>query len=222
MKYGYARVSSVDQNLERQLATLQDKYQVDEIFDEKVSGKNTQDRAVFNEMMDKLQEGDTLVVSEMSRLGRSLKDLVSIMETLHKRGVHLIIDKENFDTNTASGRMMMQISGAFAEYERAIMLERQKEGIQIAKQQGRYKGRPCTKRDEDNINVVCQGVINNKLTISKAASQIINLNSDGSVKSVGVSIPTFYKIFRNWCSDNKIKRIDYLQVEGEEDTEDGE
>lgn len=216
MKVGYARVSTLDQNLDRQIEVLQNKYGVDKLYTDKISGKDT-DREQFQIMMQELKEGDTLIVKELSRIGRSLRDLLNIIDSLDKKHIKLIIDKENIDTESASGRMMFHISAAFAEYERAIMLERQREGIAIAKREGKYKGRPPVERDQDNIRMVCEAHIAGKMPVDKAAASILNLNvtdkkTGQKTTTVGVTIPTFYKIFRQYMIENNIKKVGYQHL----------
>lgn len=135
----YMRVSTIEQHLDRQKAALE-KYQIDKWFSEKVSGKNT-DRPEFQKMMQYLREGDTLYVADFSRLARSSKDLFAIADELEARGINLVSDKEKLDTNTAYGKFMFTMIGAMAEFERSIMLERQRDGIEQAKVRGVYKGR---------------------------------------------------------------------------------
>lgn len=135
----YMRVSTVEQHLDRQKEALE-KYQIDKWFSEKVSGKNT-DRPEFQKMMQYLREGDTLYVADFSRLARSSKDLFAIADELEARGINLVSDKEKLDTNTAYGKFMFTMIGAMAEFERSIMLERQRDGIEQAKVRGVYKGR---------------------------------------------------------------------------------
>ena len=135
----YLRVSTVEQHLDRQRAALE-KYQIDKWFEEKLSGKNT-DRPEFQKMLQYLREGDTLYVADFSRLARSSKDLFAIADELEARGINLVSDKEKLDTNTAYGKFMFTMIGSMAEFERSIMLERQRDGIEQAKMRGVYKGR---------------------------------------------------------------------------------
>lgn len=135
----YLRVSTVEQHLDRQRAALE-KYQIDKWFEEKLSGKNT-DRPEFQKMLQYLREGDTLYVADFSRLARSSKDLFAIAYELEVRGINLVSDKEKLDTNTAYGKFMFTMIGAMAEFERSIMLERQRDGIEQAKMKGVYRGR---------------------------------------------------------------------------------
>lgn len=113
---------------------------VEKTFLDKISGKNT-DRPQFTEMLSFLREGDTLYVESFSRLSRSTKDLLNTVSVLSARGVQLVSDKEKVDTNTPQGRFMLTVFAALSELERENILERQREGIEIAKSEGKYKGR---------------------------------------------------------------------------------
>ncbi len=140
MKIGYVRVSTLEQNEERQKIELTEKADVEKIFMDKLSGKDT-NRPGLQAMLDFVREGDTLFVSEFSRLARSTKDLLDIVTKLKEKKVELISLKENFDTNTPAGELAMTLFAAIATFERKIMLERQREGIALAKAKGKYKGR---------------------------------------------------------------------------------
>lgn len=143
---GYVRVSTVEQNDERQKEALE-KYNIDKWFEEKVSGKDTK-RKKLQAMLDYCREGDTIYVHDFSRLARSTKDLLSIVELLEEKNVHLVSNKENMDTSTATGKLMLTMIAAIAEFERSNLLERQREGIAIAKRKGKYKGGQVKKIDE--------------------------------------------------------------------------
>ena len=140
MNVAYVRVSTVEQNEARQLEALE-KYNIEKWYTEKVSGKNTTDRPELNNMLDFVREGDTVFIHDFSRLARSTKDLLDIVEYLNGKGVHLVSNKENLDTSTPQGKLMFTMFAAFYEFERTNMLERQAEGIRVAKEQGKYKGR---------------------------------------------------------------------------------
>lgn len=140
MNIAYVRVSTVEQNEQRQLEGLK-KYNIDKWFTEKVSAKDT-NRPQLKLMIDFAREGDTIYIWDFSRLARSTKDLLEIVETLNNKGVHLKSVKENLDTSTPTGKLMLTMIGAINEFERMNMLERQREGIAIAKAEGKYKGRP--------------------------------------------------------------------------------
>lgn len=139
MKVGYVRVSTTEQNPARQ-DELMKSYGVDKVYSEKLSGKNT-NRPQFKEMMDFLREGDTLYVESFSRLSRSTRDLLDTVNTLGEKGVCLVSDKEKIDTTTPQGRLVMTVFAAIYQFERENTLERQREGIAIAKREGKYKGR---------------------------------------------------------------------------------
>lgn len=139
MRVGYVRVSTAEQNPARQVELMKS-LGVEKVFLDKISGKNT-DRPQFNEMLSFLREGDTLYVESFSRLSRSTRDLLGTVSVLSGRGVQLVSDKEKVDTNTPQGRFMLTVFAALSELERENILERQREGIEIAKAKGKYKGR---------------------------------------------------------------------------------
>ena len=138
-KIAYVRVSTAEQNEARQLEALKP-YEIEKIFLEKASAKDTH-RPKLQEMLDFVREDDTVYVKDFSRLARSTKDLLSLVELLDKKGVKLISLKENIDSKTTTGRLMLTMIGAIYEFERMNLLERQREGIVIAKLAGKYKGR---------------------------------------------------------------------------------
>lgn len=145
MKIFYLRVSTEDQNLARQQKLARENG-AEKIFEEKLSGKNT-DRLEFKKMMEFCREGDEVHVESISRLARSTKDLLNIVDTLSNKGVEFISYKENIDTKTPQGRFVLTIFAALAELEREQTLQRQREGIEIAKMEGKYKGRTRIKVD---------------------------------------------------------------------------
>lgn len=147
MNIAYVRVSTVEQNEARQLEALE-KYNIDKWFTEKVSAKDT-NRPQLQAMLDFAREGDTVYIHEFSRLARSTKDLLEIVEELNNKGVQLVSNKENLDTSTPTGKLMLTMIGAIAEFERQQILERQKEGIAIAKKEGKFKGRQVKAIDEE-------------------------------------------------------------------------
>jgi DNA invertase Pin-like site-specific DNA recombinase len=137
---GYIRVSSTLQNTERQL----DGVAVDRIFEDRLSGKNTE-RPRLQEMLAYVRHGDTVMVHSLDRLARNLDDLRSLVDDMTEKGVTVTFVKENLtfapgDNNPLS-KLMLSMMGAFAEFERALILERQREGIAIARQKNTYKGR---------------------------------------------------------------------------------
>lgn len=146
-KVGYIRVSAIDQNTERQEVALKE-LNINKIFTEKLSGKNT-NRPELHRMLDYVREGDTLYIESISRLARSTKDLLSLVQVLQEKGVDLVSLKENIDTTTPQGRFILTIFGALSELERENILQRQREGIEIAKQNGKVLGRPIIESPKD-------------------------------------------------------------------------
>lgn len=142
MNIAYVRVSSVEQNEARQVEGLK-KHNIEKWFIEKVSAKDT-NRPQLKAMLDFAREGDTIFIHDFSRIARSTKDLLDIVEQLKAKGVNLVSNKENIDTSTPTGKLMLTMIGAINEFERANLLERQREGIAVAKREGRYKGRKAT------------------------------------------------------------------------------
>ncbi len=139
MKIAYVRVSTVEQNEARQREALKARG-IDKWFIEKVSAKDA-NRPELKKMLDFCREDDTIYIHDFSRIARSVKDLLNIVEFLEKKGCHLVSDHENIDTSTPTGRLMLTMIGAINEFERTNLLERQREGIAIAVREGRYKGR---------------------------------------------------------------------------------
>ncbi len=149
MKFGYMRVSTADQNLDRQKFQLEE-FGCDRIFFEKVTGTK-RERSELNQMIDYLRQNDTVVVTDLTRLSRSTQDLIEITELISNKGAHLKSLKEAWlDTTTAHGKMLFTIFAGIAQFERDLISERTKEGIEAAKKRGRYPGRP--KIDDEKIN----------------------------------------------------------------------
>ncbi|MGE4214303.1 MAG: recombinase family protein [Anaerotignaceae bacterium] len=139
MKIGYIRVSTQEQNTLRQ-EVLMKELGVDEIFLDKASGKNY-DRPELKRMLEFVRNGDTVICESISRFARNTKDLLWLIEKLNSKGVVFISKKEAIDTNTPTGKFMLTVFGAVAELEREYILQRQREGIEVAKKQGKYVGR---------------------------------------------------------------------------------
>lgn len=139
MKIGYIRVSSEEQNTIRQEALMRE-LDVDEVYIDRMSGKNA-NRPELQRMMEYVRHGDTVIVSEISRFARNTRDLLELVELLTKKGVEFVSKKEAIDTTTPTGKFMLTVFGAVAELEREYILQRQREGITIAKAQGKYTGR---------------------------------------------------------------------------------
>lgn len=185
MRIGYVRVSTVEQNEERQIEGLS-KHGIEKWYTEKVSGKNT-NRPELQKMLSEAKSGDVIYVHDFSRLARSTKDLLDIVENLNGRGIHVVSNKENIDTNTNSGKLMLTMFAAIYEFERTNMLERQAEGIEIAKREGKYKN--CGRKKIDTPNNF---------------DNLVRQYVDGSITKVqlaillNVSRPTLDRILRDY------------------------
>lgn len=182
MKVGYIRISTREQNTARQDLLMQE-LEVERVFTDKVSGKN-QERPELHRMLDFVREGDSLTVESISRFARNTRDLLDLTATLDAKGVQFISKKESIDTNTPAGKFMLAVFGALAELERDNILERQAEGIAIAKTEGRMNGRP--KKAVDTFESVYLEVKAGKLSATAAAKQI------------GVSRSTWYRKAREY------------------------
>ena len=182
----YVRVSTVEQNESRQREVLE-KYKIDKWFVEKASGKDL-NRPKLQEMLEYVREDDTVYVEEFSRLGRSTADLLATVQKIEDAGAKFVSTKENFDTSTPTGRLQMTMMAAIAEFERAMILERQREGIAIAKLEGKYKGRKA-------VSVPDIGVYYDKY-----------MRRDGTKTSIaaeiGVSRTTLDKLFKQYEKEN--------------------
>ena len=188
MKIAYVRVSTIDQNEQRQMLSLQS-YNIEKWYVEKVSAKDT-NRPKLNEMIDFARSGDYIYIDDFSRLARSTKDLLNIVDILQRKKIILISHKENIDTSTANGKLMLTLIGAINEFERQNNLERQREGISIAKSQGKYKGRKPIKIDNENFDILHSKYLRRELTKVEFA------------KSLNISRPTLDKFILSKKSVN--------------------
>lgn len=146
MKIAYVRVSTIEQNEARQVEALK-KYGIEKYFSEKLSAKDT-NRPQLQQMLEFAREGDTIYIHDFSRLARNVRDLLELVEIFNKKGIVLISDKENIDTSTPTGKLLLSVIAAIGEFERTNLLERQREGIAIAKRNGVYSGRKPFKSDK--------------------------------------------------------------------------
>ena len=146
MKIGYIRISSTDQNTARQEVLMRE-LGVDNVFIDRLSGKNT-NRPELLRMMNFVREGDTVIVESISRFARNTRDLLELVEKLTEKNVEFVSKKEAIDTTTPTGKFMLTVFGAVAELEREYILQRQREGIAVAKENGVYKGRKPIERPE--------------------------------------------------------------------------
>lgn len=168
MNIAYVRVSTEEQNEARQLEALK-KYDIEKWFTEKVSGKNT-NRPQLQAMIEFAREGDTIYIHDFSRLARSTKDLLDIVEQMTAKGIHLVSNKESINTSTPQGKLMLTMIGAIYEFERTNMLERQREGIDIAKSKGVYKGRKAVEVPDFDIHY--KRYMNREISKSKLAAEL--------------------------------------------------
>lgn len=176
----YVRVSTVDQNEARQREALKG-CNIDRWFVEKVSGKDA-NRPKLKDMLEYVREDDVVYVEEFSRLGRSTADLLATVKTIEDAGAKFVSLKESFDTSTPAGRLQMIMLAAIAEFERAMILERQREGIEIAKREGKYKGRKAV--SVPNIGDYYQKYMTRQGTKTSIA------------KELGISRTTLDKLFK--------------------------
>lgn len=179
MNIAYVRVSTLHQNTDRQEIELE-KYKIDKWFKEKVSAKDT-NRPQLKAMLDYAREGDTIYIKDFSRLARSTKDLLAIVESLNNKNINLVSLKENLDTSTSTGKLMLTMIGAINEFERQNMLERQKEGIEIAKKKGKYsKKKPLPLNFEELYKQLKEGSI----SVAEMTRQLGNKSRTTTYKQI--------------------------------------
>ena len=183
MRVGYVRCSTAEQNEARQLKMMEEQ-KIEKIFIDKASGKNV-DRKDFKAMMVFVRAGDTVIVESISRIARNTRDLLSIISSLTEKGVEFVSLKENIDTTTPHGRFMLTVFGALAELERESILERQREGIEIAKAEGKYKGRKPVAVNEVKFRSVC------------ARWRAGEITATAAMQEVGLKPNTFYRRVRD-------------------------
>ena len=170
MRVGYVRCSTLEQNEARQIKMM-DEQKAEKVFTDKASGKNT-NREAFKEMMNFVRTGDVVIVESISRIARNTRDLLSIISELTEKGVEFVSLKESIDTTTPQGRFMLTVFGALAELERESILERQREGIEIAKSEGKYKGRKPVDFDEEKMKSLCQKWRAGEITATFAMNEL--------------------------------------------------
>ena len=192
-KIGYIRVSTEHQETARQ-QEIMDSYQVDRIFSEKLSGAIT-DRPQLKAMLDYVREGDTLYVESISRLGRSVKDLLNIIDTLTDKKVTLISHKEKIDTDTPTGKFMLTVFAALSQLEREQLKQRQREGIEIAKAQGKYTGRKPIPIDWDKFSKL-YGEWKSK-----------SITGRDFMRRMGMSVNTFYRRVHEYESRHNLAEV---------------
>lgn len=185
MRVGYVRVSTVEQNTARQEA-LMEELGVEEIYIEKVSGKSQRGREELEKMLQYVRKGDVVVVESISRIARATKDLLEIVERLKEKGVSFESRKEQIDTDTPSGQFMLTIFGAMAQLEREYILDRQREGIEIARQNEKYRGRKPIAVDGEKFEEVYR---------RWKAGEVKGVEA---MRELGLKASTFYRRVRDY------------------------
>lgn len=187
MIFGYARVSTQDQNLQMQIDEL-DKFGVLEIFEEKITGSK-KDRPALNELLKVLRKGDRVVVYKLDRISRSTKHLIELAELFEEKGVEFISIKDNIDTSTATGIFFFRMMASISELERDIISERTRAGLSSARARGRQGGRP--KKNEKAIQTALKMYHSKDYSISEI------------VKATGVSSATLYRNINKTVGNEK-------------------
>jgi len=198
-RIAYIRVSTTEQNTARQKEAFKE-LKIDKYFEEKVSGKNITDRPELQKMMDYVREGDIVFVESISRFGRSLTDLLGLIEKLNSKNVQFRSLKEgDIDTTTPTGKLVFSIFSSLAEFERETIRERQAEGIAIAKEAGKYKGRVRKKVDDSEFKFLYDKWQNGEIDKTNMAKRLF------------ISIPTLDRRIKEYRVANNIptRREDY-------------
>ena len=186
MLLGYIRVSTLEQNEERQrVALLAQGVKEDALYIDKQSGKNT-DREQLKALLSFARKGDTIITESISRIARNTRDLLNIVDQLSNRGIEFISLKEKIDTSTPQGKFMLTVFAAMAELERESILERQKEGIALAKEAGVYQGRQKIKIDRTKFESICKEWRKGNITATEA------------MKRLELKPNTFYRRVEEW------------------------
>jgi DNA invertase Pin-like site-specific DNA recombinase len=182
MKIGYARVSTEDQNLDRQIDKLKE-LGCEKIYKEKITGTK-KERPELQKMLENLREGDEVIVTELTRLSRSTKDLIDMSEKLIKMKVELKSVKENIDTTTAAGQCMFSMIAVFSQFERDLISERTKEGLKSARARGKNGGRPVAKQKDIDVAISLYNDKTKKYSINEIC------------KAAGIGKTTFFKYLK--------------------------
>lgn len=181
MKIGYARVSTYEQNLDRQIDALKEAG-CERIFAEKVS-TGQKERPELNRLLDFIRKDDSVIICELTRLGRTVKDLIEIVEKIHSIGAHLVSIQEKWmDTTSVQGNLIFNIFSAFAQFERDLTRQRVKNGLEAARARGRKGGRPTVPEDKAALAIRMH---NNSCPISDI------------IKATGISKTTIYRLVNN-------------------------
>lgn len=179
MEIGYARVSTQEQNEARQIKAFEERG-IKKVFIDKQSGKDM-DRPELKAMIEFIREGDVVIVESYSRLSRSTVDLLRLVDQFKAKGVKFISLKEQIDTTTPAGEFMMKVFASLADFERQQLLQRQREGIEVARAEGKYKGKPKTQINETAFRAECAKWLEGKQTAT------------ATMKQLGLKANTFYR-----------------------------
>jgi len=194
IKYSYVRVSSLDQNPDRQIDAMTALgIPPERIFIDKQSGKNTA-RPQLQKLLEKVQAGDTVIVESVSRFARNTRDLLELVEQLTSKGVEFVSQKEHIDTTTPTGKFMLTVFGAVAELERGYILQRQAEGIAAAQRRGAHMGRP-RKKLSGNFGELVKAWERKQIPLSKVLEQC-----------GGICEATFYRKLSEYRLTHKARR----------------
>lgn len=208
--YGYIRVSTKEQNIDRQLPTMRGHNIPDEfIFIDKLSGKDT-NRPEFQRLLNVVKPGDTIVFHELSRMSRDMLDTLKLCRELSEKNIKLIFEKDNItvekNESNPMSNLVLNIFAAFAQMERELINERQREGIEIAKRKGKFQGGTPYNTDKKNLDMVFKAYTSGQIDRETACKSITHKNAAGEILT-GVSTPTFYKILRKWLDENNMERL---------------
>lgn len=192
--YGYARVSTTGQCLDRQIdALVAAGVDKNNIYTEKMSGTKS-NRPKLKTLLEVVETGDTVYIESLSRLGRSSADLITLMQTFHNEGVTLISLKEKLDFSSAAGKMIAQFLCVLSEFERETISERVREGVKSARERGRFGGRPAT--PQKTIDKALQMYDRHNLTVSEIC------------RACGISRPTLYKAIKLRAEMQELENTD--------------
>lgn len=197
MTFGYARVSTEGQCLDRQIDQLTAVgVERENIYCEKMTGTKS-NRPRLRALLGVIERGDIVYIESLNRLGRSSADLISLMQTFSDEGVTLISLKEQLDFSSAAGKMIAQFLAVLAEFERATIVERVKEGVAAARARGHIGGRPAT--PQKTLDKALQMYDMHNLTVTEIC------------RACGISRPTLYKALRQREDERKIEQLDYME-----------
>ena len=171
MNIAYIRVSTLEQKEDRQVQALSEKWKIDKFYIDKCSGKDT-NRPKLQELLQFVRCGDTVIVHEFSRLARNTQDLLNLVQTFKDKHVTLISNKDNIDTSTPIGEFMLTVIGAINQLERQQIKERQLEGIKIAKEKGKFKGKQVKQIDNNTFKECYTMYLNREINKTQLAQKL--------------------------------------------------